>query len=202
MTDVAAPPSSTGATGADEPPPSAPHAHSRRDRIAWGVFWAGIAFCVVYCILVRLWGPRGLWLDESQSVAIARLPLTGHGTTLVEGLKQDGSPPLYYLLLHWWIELFGNGDRTVRALSFVLNLLCIPPLYWLGKRVIGKRAAWVAVLAFITSPFAAYYASETRMYSLLRAAGAARRACARTHAARADLVERRWASPSRPTPSP
>jgi 4-amino-4-deoxy-L-arabinose transferase-like glycosyltransferase len=140
---------------------------SRRDRLIWGAFWAGIAVCVVYCILVRLWAPRGLWLDESQSVAIARLPLSGHGTTLIDGLKQDGSPPLYYLLLHWWIELFGNGDRTVRALSFVLNLLCIPPLYWLGKRVIGKRAAWVAVLAFITSPFAAYYASETRMYSLL-----------------------------------
>ncbi|HEX4019469.1 MAG TPA: glycosyltransferase family 39 protein [Frankiaceae bacterium] len=163
MTDVAlAPPK-----GADEPPPSAPQVHSRRDQLAWGAFWAGIAACVVYCILVRLWGPRGLWLDESQSVAIARLPLTGHGTTLIQGLKQDGSPPVYYLLLHWWIELFGNGDRTVRALSFVLNLLCIPPLYWLGKRVIGKRAAWVAVLAFITSPFAAYYASETRMYSLL-----------------------------------
>ncbi len=164
MTDVAAPPSSTGS---DEPPPSAPPVLSRRDRLAWGVFWAAIAVCVVYCILVRLWGPRGLWLDESQSVAIARLPLSGHGTTLIQGLKQDGSPPLYYLLLHWWIELFGNGDRTVRALSFVLNLLCIPPLYWLGKRVIGRRAAYVAVLAFITSPFAAYYASETRMYSLL-----------------------------------
>ncbi|HEX4430586.1 MAG TPA: glycosyltransferase family 39 protein, partial [Frankiaceae bacterium] len=163
MTDVAlAPPK-----GADEPPPPAPHAHSRRDRLAWGAFWTGIGVCVVYCLLVRLWGPRGLWLDESQSVAIARLPLTGHGTTLIQGLKQDGSPPLYYLLLHWWIELFGNGDRTVRALSFVLNLACIPPLLMLGRRVIGRRAAWVAVLAFITSPFAAYYASETRMYSLL-----------------------------------
>jgi mannosyltransferase len=164
VTDVAVRPE----TGADEPPPSAPSRHARRDRLAWGAFWVGIAACVVYCILVRLWAPRGLWLDESQSVAIARLPLTGgHGTTLIEGLKQDGSPPLYYLLLHYWIDLFGNGDRTVRGLSFVLNLLCIPPLLMLGRRVIGRRAAWVAVLAFVTSPFAAYYASETRMYSLL-----------------------------------
>ena len=164
MTDVALRPE----TGPTEPPPSAPPVHSRRDRLAWGAFWAGIAACVVYCLLVRLWAPRGLWLDEAQSVAIARLPLSGgHGTTLYQALKQDGSPPLYYLLLHWWIELFGEGDRTVRALSFVLNIACIPPLLLLGRRVIGRRAAWVAVLAFITSPFAAYYASETRMYSLL-----------------------------------
>ncbi len=162
MTDVAVRPE----TGADEPPP-APRAQTKRERWAWIAFWSAIAVAVVYCLLVRLWGPRGLWLDESQSVAIARLPLSGHGTTLVEGLRQDGSPPLYYLLLHFWIEIFGNGDRTVRALSFVLNLACIPPLLMLGRRVIGRRAAWVAVLAFVCSPFAAYYASETRMYSLL-----------------------------------
>ena len=153
-------------------PPSPPTSRglaslNGRERAAWIAFWVVIAACAVYCVVLRLWAPRGLWLDESQSVAIARLPLSGDGVTLYQGLKQDGSPPLYYLLLHWWIGAFGEGDRTVRALSFVLNLLSIPPLYWLGRRVIGKRAAWVAVLAFTTSPFAAYYASETRMYSLL-----------------------------------
>ena len=168
MTDVADVAALT-ATQTEEPPSgSTPHQQSRREKFAWIAFWVGIAACVVYCILVRLWGPRGLWLDESQSVAIARLPLhKGDGITMYQALKQDGSPPLYYLLLHWWIEVFGEGDRTVRALSFVLNMACIPPLLLLGRRVIGHRAAWVAVLAFVCSPFAAYYASETRMYSLL-----------------------------------
>jgi mannosyltransferase len=71
------------------------------------------------------------------------------------------------LLLHYWIAVFGQGDRTVRAMSFVLNLACVPPLWLLAKRVVGRRSAWVACIAFICSPFAAYYASETRMYSLL-----------------------------------
>ncbi len=163
MTDVVLRPE----TGADEPTPPTRRTHQRWDRLAWYAFWVAIAAAVVYCLLVRLWAPRGLWLDESQSIAIARLPLSGHGPTLFDGLKQDGSPPLYYLLLHFWIELFGNGDRVVRALSFVLNLACIPPLWLLARRVVGRRAAWIAVLAFICSPFAAYYASETRMYSLL-----------------------------------
>jgi mannosyltransferase len=156
------------AAAAEPPSGSARPAQSWRERLAWTLFWVGIAACVIYCLLLRLWAPRGLWLDEAQSVAIARQPLTGgHGITLYQALKQDGSPPLYYLLLHGWIALVGEGDRTVRALSFVLNIACIPPLLILGRRVIGRRAAWVAVLAFITSPFAAYYASETRMYSLL-----------------------------------
>ena len=165
MTDVALWPDTEALEPASGPDIAT---QSRLERGAWLAFWAGIAACVAYCLLVRLWGPRGLWLDEAQSVAIAKLPLTGrHGITLYQALKQDGSPPLYYLLLHWWIAFFGEGNRTVRALSFVLNLACIPPLLMLGRRVIGRRAAWVAVLAFITSPFAASYASETRMYSIL-----------------------------------
>lgn len=162
MTDTALRPETQA-----EKPPAVPPPGSRRERLGWLAFWAAVAAAVVYCLLVRLWAPRGLWLDESQSVAIARLPFTGHGTTLIEGLRQDGSPPLYYVLLHGWISVFGDGDRTVRALSLVLNLACIPPLLLLARRVIGRRAAWVAVLAFVTSPFAAYYATETRMYSLL-----------------------------------
>ena len=107
MTDVAARPSPTGS---EEPPAAPAHLQTRRERLAWGAFWAGIAACVVYCILVRLWGPRGLWLDESQSVAIARLPLSGHGTTLIQGLKQDGSPPLYYVTVGGLNRLRGADD--------------------------------------------------------------------------------------------
>jgi hypothetical protein len=71
------------------------------------------------------------------------------------------------MLLHGWIELFGDGDRAVRSLSAVLNLLCAIPLWFLAVRVIGRRAARVALLVFATSPFAMYFATETRMYSLL-----------------------------------
>ena len=71
-------------------------------------------------------------------MAIAKLPLTGPATTLWEGLREDGSPPLYYLLLHGWIELFGTGTAVVRALSAVLNLAAIYPLYVLALRVVGQ----------------------------------------------------------------
>ena len=29
---------------------------------------------------------------------------------LVEGLRHDGHPALYYLLLGWWIDAFGDND--------------------------------------------------------------------------------------------
>ncbi|WP_250291234.1 glycosyltransferase family 39 protein [Frankia sp. CiP1_Cm_nod1] len=138
----------------------------RPDRTAV-LFRAALLVIVVAAVAARFSARQALWLDEAQSVAIARLPLTGPGLTLFDGLRQDGSPPLYYLLLHGWAELFGTGAFAVRALSALVNLAAAGPLYLLARRVVGARAAWVAVVLYLTSPFALYFATETRMYSLV-----------------------------------
>lgn len=159
MTEVAVRPEEAGA--------------SAGRRAAGGRDTAGLVFAVLLGVAVaasigvRFAATKALWLDEAQSVAIARLPLTGPGTTLWTGLRQDGSPPLYYLLLHGWIALFGTGTSAVRSLSAILNIAAAAPLYVLARRVVGQRAARVSVLLYLTSPFALYFATETRMYSLV-----------------------------------
>jgi hypothetical protein len=140
------------------------NARPRLERLAVRV---GLVAVVAVAVGLRFAARSPLWLDEAQSVSIARLPLTGSHTTLFEGLREDGSPPLYYLLLHGWMAIFGHGDLAVRAMSAVLNLIAAVPLYVLALRVVGKRAAAVAVLMYLTSPFALYFATETRMYSLI-----------------------------------
>lgn len=155
----------------EAPPDTAPQhelADRTRPRAAGRVaFWVLVAVLLLVGLGLRFAARQSLWLDEAQSVAIARLPLSGPGTTLWDGLRQDGSPPLYYLMLHGWISLFGTTASAVRLMSAVLNLMCLPPLYLLARRTIGRRPALVAVLLFITSPFALYFATETRMYDLL-----------------------------------
>jgi uncharacterized membrane protein len=104
-----------------------------------------------------------LWLDEALSVNIARLPLGEIGGAL----RHDGHPPLYYYLLHVWMDAFGTGDGAVRALSGVFGLLTLP-LAWIGGRRLGGRsAAWGAVIVLALSPYALRYATETRMYSMV-----------------------------------
>lgn len=130
------------------------------------VFKVVIGLAVAASVVLRFVAGQALWLDEAQSVAIAKLPLTGE-FTLFDGLRQDGSPPLYYLMLHAWIELFGTGTAAVRSLSALTNLVSAVPLYYLARRVVGENAARVSVLLYLTSPFALYFATETRMYSLI-----------------------------------
>ena len=131
--------------------------------------WPVAALGVVLAVLVgagvvaRFLAPPELWLDEAQSVAIARLPLP----ELLTALQQDGSPPLYYVVLHGWMALFGTSATAVRALSAVLSVLTLPLAWDVARRLAGRRAGVALVVLLATSPFLIRYASETRMYALV-----------------------------------
>ncbi|MCZ2829542.1 glycosyltransferase family 39 protein [Modestobacter sp. VKM Ac-2986] len=131
-------------------------------RVGRGVLVAAV-LAVLAGVVLRFVAPPALWLDEAQSVAIARGDLDG----LFTGLEQDGSPPLYYLLLHGWIGLFGESAGSVRALSGLFGVLALPLAWVLGRRLGGPRVALAFTLLLASSPFAIRYSSETRMYSLL-----------------------------------
>lgn len=115
------------------------------------------------CAALGLSTATALWLDEAQSVAIARL----RPDRLLEALRQDGAPPAYYLLLHAWMKVAGSGDLAVRALSGLLAIPVIPLTYRAARRILGPPAALPAAVVALSSPFFLRYATEARMYSLV-----------------------------------
>jgi mannosyltransferase len=133
-----------------------------------GWLWAAVAVVAVGVVL-RFVARSNLWLDEALSVNIARLPLGD----IPGALRQDGAPPLYYLLLHAWTEVFGTGTIAVRALSGVFAVAALPLIWVAGRRVGGRRTAHAALVLLAASPFAVRYATEARMYSMLMVLGLA-----------------------------
>jgi len=108
--------------------------------------------------------PAGpLWFDEAQSVGIAQLPIP----QIFGALREDGSPPLYYLLLHAWMLVAGQSAFAVRALSGIFSVATIPVFWRLSRRLLPERARWPALLLLASSPFAIRFADEGRMYSLV-----------------------------------
>ncbi len=122
---------------------------------AWVLVAVGVA--------LRLGSTSPLWLDEALSANIASLPVGD----LLDALRRDGHPPLYYLLLHGWSGLFGEGDHAVRALSGVFGLATLPLVWFAGRRAGGPACAVGVTVLYATSPFAIRYSTETRMYSLV-----------------------------------
>jgi uncharacterized membrane protein len=124
---------------------------------------AGLVTAVILGVLARFEATSPLWLDEALSVNIASLPLG----EITEALRHDGHPPLYYWLLHAWMEVFGSGDRAVRALSGVIGVATLPLAWWAGRLLGGRRVGYIALALVALSPYAVRYATEARMYSLI-----------------------------------
>ena len=126
---------------------------------------AGLGALVALSLLLRS-GELGigLWIDEGLSVGIADRPLSA----IPHALQQDGSPPLYYTLLHFWLGLAGRSEQGVRALSLLFGLVAIPAAWWAGKAIWrSAKAGWFAAMLMAFNPFLAQYSQEARMYSLV-----------------------------------
>ena len=101
------------------------------------------------------------WIDEGLSWGIS----SHHFFSIPHVLRQDGSPPLYYLMLHVWMKLFGTSEETTHALSLIPALATIPVGFWAGRSLFGERVGWLAAVMFGFDSYITMYAQETRMYS-------------------------------------
>ena len=113
---------------------------------------------------VYLLDSKGMWLDETFSVWLANHSV---GDMLDWIVRIDQHPPLYYLLLHYWIKINGDTAYYARMLSVLFGVGTIPVLYLIGKRM---SDGWVGVAAAVVmafSPFNIRFAQETRMYTCL-----------------------------------
>jgi mannosyltransferase len=144
---------------ADESPVPEPDAAR---PVAPEIVVVALAAAVVGVVL-RFVTRSALWLDEALSVNIAALAIPD----MFEALRQDGHPPLYYLMLHGWIELFGTGDVAVRSLSGVIGVLTLPLAWAYGRRRGGPAMGWMLLALVAMSPYALRYGTETRMYALV-----------------------------------
>lgn len=158
------------ASTAMQVPARAPGSSSSEDGSAGGgrgkfpwVLAAAAALVLLFSLCLRFWTVSDLWLDEALTVNIAHLPLA----KIPAALRHDGAPPLYYVLLHFWMLAFGTGDVATRSLSGVIGVATLPATWLLARRLASRSVAWVATILLATSPFAVYYDTEVRMYALV-----------------------------------
>lgn len=104
-------------------------------------------------------------------------PPAGVGRVLRAVALSDTSPPLYYVLLGWWMRIAGTSDAALRFFSAACGLLAMPLLWSVGRVLGGVRLAWIACLLFAVAPPALYYSGEGRMYALTWVCGLALARC-------------------------
>jgi uncharacterized membrane protein len=139
---------------------------AERDRSLRLPTWvapAVVGTIVLVGIALRFVQRSPLWLDEALSVNIAKLS----PGDLLDALRHDGHPPLYYLILHYWMRLVGESDGAVRALSGVISVATLPLAWLAGRRLAGQAGGRWALVVVALSPYCVRYGTETRMYALV-----------------------------------
>ena len=111
---------------------------------------------------------RGIWYDDAFSIFLAERRVED----IVLGTTADTMPPLYYVLLHFWMCL-GEELFILRFLSVTLSLLIIPLTYLVASKLFGAHAGLYSAFFAAISPFQIYHAQELRMYGLLCLTGLA-----------------------------
>ena len=142
---------------------------------------SGLALEIDYCVsvvrelwlipvlllatLVRLYGSTAsaIWCDEGSS-----LLMSDYSPSLIwSHSAHDVHPPLYFLLLHGWIGLFGDSLFSVRFLSVLPGIVTVALGVWLVYLTATRRAAVLAGVLLALLPIAVRYSQEVRMYSLM-----------------------------------
>lgn len=94
-------------------------------------------------------------------------PINSFNGAIEGGKLEPQLPPLYYVMLQSWMQLFGGSITAIRSMSVVINLLAFPCIYWLCLELFqSSLVGWIAVALIAVSPIQVLYAQEARMYSL------------------------------------
>ena len=127
--------------------------------------WLECLLLVALATLLRCLfiGKTDLGSDEAFSLYNAQLSIPD----IVRLLCQGDNPPLWEILLHGWIRIFGISEVAIRTFSLIFSVLTVVPIYFLGERHLQRFAGIAASLCYCCSTFSIYMSHECRVYSLI-----------------------------------
>jgi mannosyltransferase len=119
----------------------------------------GVLGLVAAAFLLRLHqiGRQEIWFDEADSYFLATIPT---------GLAHSHTPPLYFLLLRWWMTVAGTDEAAVRLLSAIFGTLFVLAVWWAGRTFFNAAVGWWSAAFSAVAPIQIYYSQEARTYAL------------------------------------
>lgn len=129
-----------------------------------------LAVLLAYGLRIHQLDSFSFWQDEGLTPLRSGYPLAEilSNRITIQGTETlDTHPPLYFLILHYGRQLWGESDFAYRYLSVIASVLLVPLLYQFGRRLFDQKAGLVAALLATVNPLHIWYSREARMYTLL-----------------------------------
>lgn len=105
-----------------------------------------------------------VWEDEVNGYFLSKKPLPILVELMFNNIHED--PPLFDLLLHFWIKIVGNDIWVLRMLPILFWTLAGVGVFFVGKRLADEKAAWGSVIMLAVMPYHWLCPASLRWYSL------------------------------------
>jgi len=107
---------------------------------------------------------QSFWRDEAFSYFMAKKNVFD----ILSLNTKDFSPPLYSILLKYWISVFGSTEVAIRFMSFISYLLLFYFFYLFLIKILKIKSLWIYfyLILFLINPMLHYYAFEARCYAI------------------------------------
>jgi mannosyltransferase len=122
-----------------------------------------LTFALGAVLRVYKLGAESIWLDEAFTIQTSY----GSLSQIVADTSKDVHPPLYYFVMHYWMQLFGDTEFSTRLLSALFGVLTILAIYKLASLLYDRTTGLMAALLLALSRFHIEFSQEARMYMLL-----------------------------------
>lgn len=123
-----------------------------------------IVILLVALILRLISLNQSLWLDEAINVNVTSV--LGVKDLIFHYSLGDFHPPLFHVILKYWILIFKNSEISVRLPSVIFGVSSVFVAYLIAKKLFEKKTALIAATLLATAPLHIYYSQEARMYML------------------------------------
>ncbi len=130
-------------------------------------YFLGLFPLLCLVIYIWVWGLEDFYfvLDNAIHLVLAKEA----GWNVVEHLRREPHPPLFYAILKLFMEIFGTRNPLMlRACSLLAGILAVVVSYFFGKKLTGSHwVGFVVAYLLVTSPLVTSLSQALRNYSLL-----------------------------------
>ncbi len=128
------------------------------------LFWSCFGIIILLALGLRLTLINfPLWYDEGCSIAgaINTFPQGINNYLWTHDLQHT---PLYFYILHFIMNLFGDSVVVLRISSLLVSMAILPVTYIVTEKLSSKKVALAAMLLMSINTFQVLYSIEIRMY--------------------------------------
>ena len=121
-----------------------------------------ILICIGVILRILFLREESLWLDEVLTIKEYNSETLSDFFTYLKESRPH--PSLYFLFMHFWMELFEYSDYIMCFASLIFSSVSLWLYYKIAKEIDGINPIALMMIV-VTSPTLIYFAQEARPYA-------------------------------------